>query len=115
MADYPDLQTSEEGREYEKQIDMFLSGEKRDFPSYYGGMKVASGTEFVITSPIDESITYGRFQEPEEGIMVEAVTAAKTAFESWSKVPVAERAAYFEKYLNLLKARRLYYAAMVTV
>ena len=115
MADYPDLQTTEEGREYEKQIDMFLSGEKRDFPSYYGGMKVASGTEFVITSPIDESITYGRFQEPEEGIMVEAVTAAKTAFESWSKVPVAERAAYFEKYLNLLKARRLYYAAMVTV
>ena len=115
MADYPDLQTTEEGREYEKQIDQFLSGEKRDFPSYYGGMKVASGNDFIIASPIDDSITYGRFQEPEEGIMVEAVTAAKNAFEEWSKVPVEERAAYFEKYLNLLKARRLYYAAMVTV
>ena len=115
MADYPDLQTTDEGREYEKMIDQVLGGEKRDFPSYYGGMKVASGTDFTVASPIDDSITYGRFQEPEEGIMAEAVEAAKKAFETWSKVPVAERAAYFEKYLALLKARRMYYAAMVTV
>ncbi len=115
MADYPDLQTTEEGREYEKMIDQVLGKEKRDFPSYYGGMAVASGTDFIIASPIDESITYGKFQEPEEGIMAEAVEAAKKVFETWSKVPVAERAAYFEKYLALLKARRLYYAAMVTV
>ena len=115
MSDYPDLQTTDEGREYEKMIDQVLGGEKRDFPSYYGGMKVASGTDFIVSSPIDDSITYGRFQEPEEGIMAEAVEAAKKAFETWSEVPVSERAAYFEKYLTLLKARRLYYAAMVTV
>lgn len=115
MADYPDLQTTDEGREFEKAIDQFLSGEKRDYPSYYGGMKVASGTEFVIHSPIDETIRYGIFQEPEEGIMEAAVEATKKAFDSWSAVPVEERAAYFSKYLALLKARRLYYAAMVTV
>ncbi len=115
MSDYPDLQTTDEGREYEKMIDQVLGGEKRDFPSYYGGMKVASGTDFIVSSPIDDSITYGRFQEPEEGIMAEAVEAAKKAFETWSEVPVSERAAYFEKYLTLLKARRMYYAAMVTV
>lgn len=115
MADYPQLQTTDEGVEYEKQIDMVLGGEKRDFPSYYGGMQVASGTDFIITSPVDPSISYGRFQEPEEGIMLEAVTAAKNAFETWSKVPVAERAAYFQKFLTYLKARRMYYAAMVTI
>ncbi len=115
MAEYPDLQTTEEGREFEKAIDQVLSGEKKDYPSYYGGMKVASGNEFIIHSPIDESIRYGIFQEPEQGIMTEAVTATLKAYDQWSKVPVEERAAYFEKYLTLLKARRLYYAAMVTV
>ena len=115
MADYPDLQTTEEGREFEKAIDQFLSAEKRDYPSYYGGLKVASGVEFIIHSPIDESIRYGIFQEPEEGIMEAAVEATLKAYGEWSKVPMAERAAYFEKYLALLKARRMYYAAMVTV
>ncbi len=115
MADYPDLQTTDGGREFEKFIDQVLAGKKKDYPSYYGGMKVASGTDFVVTSPIDESINYGRFQEPEEGIMAKAVAAAKDAFTGWSVVPVAERAAYFERFLTYLKARRMYYAAMVTI
>lgn len=115
MAEYPDLQTTDEGREFEKEIDLILSAEKKDFPSYYGGLKVASGNEFILHSPIDETIRYGRFQEPEEGIMVEAVTASLKAFGEWSQVPVAERAGYFSKFLTLLKARRMYYAAMVTV
>ena len=115
MAEYPDLQTTDEGREFEKEIDLILSAEKKDFPSYYGGLKVASGNEFILHSPIDETIRYGRFQEPEEGIMVEAVTASLKAFGEWSQVPVAERSGYFSKFLTLLKARRMYYAAMVTV
>lgn len=123
MADFPDmqafqdadLQTTEEGREFEKAVFQVLGGEKKDYPNYIGGFQVASGHDFTITSPIDESIVYGRFQEPEEGTMVEAVTAAKKELDSWSAVPVAERAAYFEKYLKVLEARRLFYAAMVTV
>ncbi len=115
MADYLDLQTTDEGREFEKFINQVLTGEKRDYPSYCGGIKVASGTDFVVTSPIDESINYGRFQEPEEGIMAEAVAAAKNAFAEWSAVPIAKRAAYFERFLTYLEARKMYYAAMVTV
>lgn len=115
MADYQDLQTTDEGREFEKHIDQVLGSEKKDYPSYYGGMKVASGTEFIIHSPIDASIRYGIFQEPEEGIMLESVLATMKHFDDWAATPVAERAAYFEKYLALLKARRMYYAAMVTV
>ncbi len=115
MADYPDLQTTEEGREFEKAVDQVLGTEKRDYPSYYGGMKVASGVEFRLHSPIDDSIIYGIFQEPEEGIMVETVTATLKRFEEWSRVPVAERAKYFAQYLAYLKARRMYHAAMVTV
>ena len=115
MEDLPDLQTTEEGRQYEKNIMLVLNGEKKDYPSYYGGFKIASGNEFVVTSPIDESIRYGIFQEPEEGIMVEAVTAAVKAQSEWAKVPSAERAAYFEAPLANIEARRLFFAAAVTV
>ena len=111
----PDFQTTEEGRQYEKEIMQVLESEKKDYPSYYGGMMVASGNDFTVVSPIDETINFGRFQEPEEGIMVEAVSAAVKTFGEWSKVPMVERSSYFEKVLNVLKARRLHYAAVVTV
>ena len=115
MDDLPDLQTTEEGRQYEKNIMLVLNGEKKDYPSYYGGFKIASGNEFVVSSPIDDTIRYGIFQEPEDGIMVEAVTAAVKAQAEWAKVPSADRAAYFEAPLANLTARRLFFAAAVTV
>ena len=115
MADIPDYQTTEEGRAYEAEIMQFLSGDKRDYPSYFGGLMVASGNEFIVDSPIDSSISFGRFQEPEEGIMEEAVTAAVKAQGPWARTPVAERAAYFEKLIPLLKQQRMQLAASVTV
>ena len=115
MADIPDYQTTEEGRMYEKHIMQFLSGDKRDFPSYFGGLMVASGNEFDVFSPIDESISFGKFQEPEDGIMEEAVTAAVKAQGPWARTPIEERAAYFEKLLPTLKNRRMQFASAVTV
>ena len=114
-VDIPDFQTTEEGRQYEKEIMLVLQGEKKDYPSYFGGLKVASGNEFPVYSPIDESIKFGIFQEPEEGIMVEAVSAAVKALETWSFTPIEERASYFEKVLKVIQARRSFYAAAVTV
>ena len=115
MVDNPDYQTTDEGREFEKSIMQVLDVEKKDYPSYFGGFKVASGVEFTVSSPIDDSIRYGAFQEPEAHIMVEAVGAAVKALEDWSYKPITERAACFKMVLNTLKARRMYYAAMVTV
>ena len=114
-ADLPDLQTTEAGRQYEKSVMMVLNGEKRDYPSYFGGLKIASGNEFKVVSPIDSSIVFGIFQEPEEGIMVEAVTAAVAAAKTWSEVPMEKRAEYFRMPLETIKARRMFYAASVTV
>lgn len=115
MADIPDFQTTEEGRQYEDEIMIVLSGEKKDFPNYFGGLKIASGHEFNIYSPIDPTIQYGIFQEPESGTMMEAVGAALKAYESWSIRPIEERARYFQALPGVLKARRLHYAAMITV
>lgn len=114
-ASLPETQRTEEGKLFEKEIDIVLGGEKRDYPCYIGGFKIGSGNLFYLDSPIDSSICYGSFQEPEKGTMVAAVDAAEKAAKEWSKVPSKDRAAYFQFYLNGLKARRMHYAALVSV
>jgi len=115
MADFPDFQTTEEGRQYEDEIMIILTGEKKDYPNYFGGLKIASGHEFNVFSPIDPTIQYGIFQEPEKGTMEEAVTAALKAQDAWKAKTVEERAKYFQAVPGVLKARRMHYAAAITV
>ncbi len=115
MADIPDFQTTEEGRQYENEINIVLTGEKKDYPNYFGGLKIASGHEFPVYSPIDPTIQYGIFQEPESGTMEEAVSAALKAFDQWAAKTMEERIGYFKAVPRVLKARRLHYAATITV
>ncbi len=115
MSDVPDFQTTEEGRQYEQEIMMFLSSEKKDYPNYFGGLKVASGHEFNVYSPIDPTIQYGIFQEPEKGTFSEAVVAALKAFDDWGVRPISERVSYFKALPEVFKARRLHFAAVITV
>lgn len=114
-AKMPDTQTTEEGRIFEREVDTVLGGEKKDYPCYIGGLKIGSGNMFYLCSPIDESIRYGSFQELEPGTMRTAVAEAGKKAGEWSRTPAEKRASYFVPYLNGLKARRMHYAAMVTV
>lgn len=111
----PETQTTPEGKEFEKAVDGILGGQRVDHPLYIGGQKIGSGNLFYLRSPIDETIVYGSFQEPEKGTMSAAVEAAQKAAKEWAKLTGKERARYFQFYLNGLKARRMHYAAMVSV
>lgn len=114
-AKIPETQRTEEGRLFEKEFDTVLGGEKKDYPCYIGGLKIGSGNLFYLCSPVDESIRYGSFQEPEAGTMRAAVAEAGKKVAEWSRVPAEKRASYFVPYLNGLKARRMHYAALVSV
>ena len=92
-----------------------LQMEKKDYPSYIGGFKVASGNDFIVKSPIDNTIDFGHFQEPEDGITDTAVEAALKAYESWSMVEVSERVKYFEKALEMICAQRYRLASIVVL
>ena len=114
-ARLPETQTTEEGRLFEREFEIVLNGERRDHPCYIGGFKIGSGTLFYLWSPVDETIRYGSFQEPEKGTMTAAVDGAERAAPGWAATPPEERASYVQKYLNVLKARRMHYAALVSV
>ena len=104
---------SEEDRMFEGAFNSVLHMDKKDYPSYIGGLKIASGHDFVVSSPVDDSIRFGNFQEPEEGLAKHAVLAAKKAFDIWSKTDVEKRAGTFEMILDNIKRQKYRLAATI--
>ncbi|MCL2031831.1 MAG: aldehyde dehydrogenase family protein [Methanomassiliicoccaceae archaeon] len=98
---------------FETAFQAALQIKKRDYPSYIGGMKVASGAEFIVKSPIDSSISFGAFQEPEDGITDLAVDAAVKAHSSWASMPAQDRIGYFDSLLETIRTQRYRLAAIV--
>ncbi|MCL1978935.1 MAG: aldehyde dehydrogenase family protein [Methanomassiliicoccaceae archaeon] len=102
-----------DNEKFEAAFQAALQMKKRDHPSFIGGMKVASGLDFVVKSPIDGSISFGSFQEPEAGITEYAVDVALKVHTQWAKLSLKERIGYFENLLGMIKAQRYRLAAMV--
>lgn len=100
---------------FENAFEAALQMEKKDYPAYIGGFQVASGTEFRVWSPIDSSIEYGHFQEPEDGIAKVAVDGSLKTYEEWSKSSVEHRAEIFGKAAELITAQRYRLAAIVAI
>ena len=106
---------TDEDRHYEGALNAVLHLDKKDYPSYVGGLMVASGHDYRVSSPIDSSIIFGSFQEPEEGLTDRAVKVTSEAFKSWSAVPVEERVEIFDKVLDSLTRQRYRVTALMTV
>lgn len=106
---------TEEDRMYEGALNAVLHTDKKDYPSYVGGLMVASGHEFPVASPIDSSIIFGQFQEPEEGLTDRAVVVAGEAFKTWSKTDADERVEIFDKILDLITRQRYRLTALLTI
>jgi len=98
---------------FEKAFQAVLQMNKKDYPSYIGGMKIASGNVFAVDSPVDKSIRFGLFQDPESGIEERAIESSQEAFSEWSKMESSKRADYFEKALEAVKVQRYRLAAIV--
>lgn len=100
---------------FEKAFQAVLQMEKRDYPSFIGGLMVASGMDYRICSPIDDSVCFGNFQEPETGISDAAAEIADRAFPAWSNKSAEERAAILGKALEAIRPQRYRLAAAVLI
>ena len=111
-----DTQSSgNEDRKFDGALNSVLHTDKKDYPCYVGGLKIASGNDCVVTSPVDESIIFGRFQEPEDGLADRAVDIALKAFGTWSRTTAAERTDIFEKICEAVVKQRYRIAAAITL
>ena len=102
-------------KKFDGAFNSILHVDKKDYPSYVGGLMIASGNEHVVKSPLDESIQFGRFQEPEEDLPDRAVEVAAKAFGTWSKEDPIKRAERFGTALDNIKRMRYRIAAAITL
>jgi len=119
MTDTQNVKDGLKGEARDKMFDGALNSvlhiDKKDYPCYVGGLMVASGNEYVVKSPVDESIQFGRFQEPETDLPDRAVEVANQAFKAWSKTDPATRAGIFETALDTIKRQMYKIAASITL
>lgn len=106
---------TEEDRLYESAVNSVLHLSKKDYPAYIGGLAVASGHDYPVWSPIDNTIIFGTFQEPEDGLTDRAVEVANNAFKTWSKTAPEDRVAIFDKALESIILQKYKLAALATV
>lgn len=79
-----------------------------EFPVLINGEKITLASKFESYDPSNKSQVVARFSEGDTDLsLVErAIEAAARAFETWKKVPPAERAEYLFKVADLMRKRK---------
>lgn len=84
------------------------------YPLIIDGEKFATDVDFKSINPCEISETVGLCSDADvdaHRFVREAVDAASKAFESWRKVPAAERAEYLFRAADIIRQRKHYYSA----
>ena len=100
---------------FEAAFQTVLQLKKKDHPAHIGGMKVASGHAFAVKSPVDDTISFGTFQEPEDGTIEWAVDVAAKVHPTWKGTSLQDRIEHFAGLLEMVKAQRYRLAAAVLI
>jgi len=100
---------------YEKALERFGRELGRGYPMYIGEEEVwTEGDEFEHHSPIDTSITVGRFQVGRPDHAKLAIAAAKKAFPNWSEKNWQERVSIMNNAADLIDERKFDIAVAIT-
>ena len=100
---------------YEAALEKFEAELGQGYPMYIGDGEVRSEQgEFEHHSPIDTSITVGRFQVGTRTHAMLAIAAAKEAFPRWSSQSWRERVRILNRVADLIDERKFDIAAAIT-
>jgi 1-pyrroline-5-carboxylate dehydrogenase len=100
---------------YEAALKKFEKELGSRYPMFIGGEELWSDVgEFEHHSPIDASITVGKFQVGTQDHAKRAITKAKEAFPHWSRRSWQERVSTLNKAANLIDERKFDIAVAIT-
>lgn len=85
----------------------------RDYPLHIGSKKVMTEARIVSINPGDKDQVIGSVSKADQALAEEAMQVALQAFESWKRVPAAERADYLFKAAELMRQRKHEFSAMM--
>jgi 1-pyrroline-5-carboxylate dehydrogenase len=87
----------------------------REYDLVIGGRRVRTTGKIVSTNPARPAQVIGIHQRAEAEHAGEAVQAAHGAFRSWSRTPVAERAALLFRAADMIRERKFEFCAWLTL
>src|SRR5689334_15345468 len=91
---------------YEKSLEQIRSEFGKKYPMVIGGEEVKTLQTTRHTSPVDNRILLGHLSNGSIIHVRQAITAAKKAFENWSKVGWQERVRLFRRAAVIMSRRK---------
>jgi len=85
------------------------------YPNFIGGKERPTESHFILTSPIDGTITTGRYPKGTSKDVADALTAAEEAFLGWRKTDLSERIRIFRKAAEIARKEKFDLAALMTL
>src|SRR5271167_1041894 len=85
----------------------------REYPMYIGGQKVITAEKRTSTNPSHPSQVIGIFQTATPEMAAQAVEAVSKAFESWKRVPAAQRVECLFRAAKILRERKFEMNALI--
>ena len=90
---------------YDEAVQRTRENMGQTFPMYIDGEERTAEETFVKVSPVDNSLVMGYFQKGTEQDALDAIAAARAAFDGWRKTPWQERVAILRKAADLISDR----------
>ena len=100
--------------EYEAALESIAREFGESHPMYINGNAITADQEFEVVSPVDRSISIGRFQQGTGQAAVAAIEAARSGFPSWSSTDWAVRADIIDRVADRLEEEMFSLAALIT-
>jgi 1-pyrroline-5-carboxylate dehydrogenase len=83
----------------------------REYPLVIGGKPVTTNGKIISINPANPSQVVGVFQKAGSVEVEPAMIAAQKAYESWSRVPMTDRAAFVFRVADLIRQRKHEFSA----
>ena len=112
---FVDFSMAENKRRMEQALAQVGNGMGREYDMIVGGKRLRTSGKIVSTNPARPKEIVGIHQRASEEHVEEAVQAAHTAFASWSRTPVAERADLLFRVARRIRERSFEFCAWLTL
>ena len=112
---YLDYSQPAQRASYEAALAQVRASFGTEYPIVIGGERLKGAKTFDCTNPAKPSEVVGKFQSGTKEQAARAVDVAFTTFQTWSRVPAAERAAYLIEAAKRMKERRDFFSAYMTL
>ena len=112
---FVDFSTAENKRKMQEALVQVESELGREYDIVIGGKRLKTAGKIVSKNPARPSEVIGIHQRAGAEHVEGAMKAAQTAFLTWSKVPVAERAALLFRAAELIRERSFEFCAWLTL